>query len=363
MASRIRALWLCAVVFVPLCSCATSHVPPPPAPVLVDQPGRAFDWPADDGAARSLPPLPSVTAAAPARAGGLPSPGNGADDTLYVIGGRSIGESDLGRFMLRYFPDHAREALIQLVDVVLVEAEAARLGVTADERLVREKTSAYVEERARQTREQYGEDARLSDLLEEKYGRDLARFTRDAERLARVAVLRDVLVRYDQAATPRATLRVLVAPDEAAAADLADRLRRGADPVLLARSIGMEEPVSPPPLARDEIRPDTLGAAVFGASPGEVIGPFPFTAEDGTTWFQVVRVVARTDGSGAGYPTLAEAVGRDIASRPVGVDEYLAWRQRALARRSVEVRREAGRMVPWIENAPIQHAPRSGASK
>ncbi len=282
-------------------------------------------------------------------ASGLASPDPAPDGILYVVGGRSITEADLGDFQLRYFPDQAREALGQLVDEALVEVEAARTGVEVGPETVRRRAAAYVDERRRQIRVQHGADAELETLLAERFGRSLAEFLTDAERLARISLLRDRLVRVDQLREERVEIRALTLSGDRAAADaVLAALRAGADPTLLAETNGLRPPAAPPPLSRGEFRSALLRDAVFAAAPGDVLGPFEVRTPDGEARLQIVKLVRRTAASDGAWFEIREEVERGIAEKPVGVDEYLQWRARVIARESVEVRRGARGLVPWL---------------
>ncbi len=288
--------------------------------------------------------------APPSAAGGsgLPAPERGADAVLYVVDGRGITNADLGDFILRYFPDRARDALGQLVDEALVTAEAGREGVDVAAGEVRARADAYIEERRRDVRIQYGPDAVLEQLLAERFGRDFESFRRDAERLARVALLRDRLVRLDQIREARVEVRALVFPDRAAADAGLARLRDGADMTLLAERLGLRAPAAPAPLARSDVRPAERAEELFAAAPGDLLGPTPFEAPDGRTCWEVVKVVAAWPGDGAPWPELRERVEAELRRRAVGVPEYLAWRGRAIERAAVEVRRGGRGLVPWL---------------
>ncbi len=291
-------------------------------------------------------PRPGSGLAAPARDRG--------DGVLYTINGSPLTDGDLGDFILRYFPDRARDALGQLVDEAVVHAEAAREGVTVADDLVAERAAAYLDERRRQVRVEYGADATLEDLLESGFGRTFETFRADALRLARVAVLRDRLVRLDQLRADRVEVRAVVFPDEAGALAATERLREGADLTLLARRLGLRAPSAPPPLAREDITPRERADEVFAAPPGTILPPRSFTAPDGRQWYEVVKVVGVTRARDATWDALREELEAAIARKPVGVEEYLAWRRRALVRARVEVRRAARGMVPWvIEERPV----------
>lgn len=325
-------------------------VAPPPAPRL-DSSSPGAD-PLDEAPRRpqaAATPAPPVADVGVAPVGsGMPAPA-GRDATLYEIGGRALTSADLGDFLLRYFPDRAREPLGQLVDEALVEMEARREGMAADSAAVSARAAAYVEERRREVRVQYGPETTLEQLLERTFGRTLPEFAQDAERLARVALLRDLLVRLDQRREARVEVRALTFGDEQAARDAVERLRAGADLTLMARRLGIRAPAAPPPIGRDEIRPPERADEVFAAGRGVVLEPRAFRGPDGATYWEVVKVVDAWEADRRPWEQLRGAVEESVAQRPVGVPEYLAWRRRALRRARVDVHRDGRGLVPWIE--------------
>jgi len=355
--SRAQAA-LSLVVLILSCACATP--PPetlapagrPPPPRIDDTSGRD---PLDEAPARSprervpLPPiadpgeLPAAT--------GLPSP-SGLGATLYVIGDREISAAALGDFILRYFPDRVRDPLGQLVDEALVEIEVARQGVSIAPELVAERANAHIEARRKEVRVEYGADASLEDLLASSFGRSIEEFQQDAQRLARIALLRDRLVRLDQLRVDRVEVRALTFADQKAAESAATRLATGADMTLLARRLGLRPPVAPPPFARDEITPPERAEQVFAAQPGEVLEPRAFTGSDGRTWYEVIKVVAKTQARTEPWERLRDEIAADVVARPVGVPEYLAWRRRTIRRAGVEIRRAGRGLVQWLDQPP-----------
>jgi len=328
-----------------------AHVATPPSPTLADSSDAAVEPEARAGAT-PLPPLArwDTSLAKPA----LPRTGDSRDEVLYRVGTREITKADLGDFVVRYLPDKAGDALTQLVDQALVLAEAEREGVGVSDEAVRERAAAYLDERRREMRIQYGPDADLERILQERLGRDLDTYRADAARLARVALLMDRLVRLAQLREDGVLLRIVVFPTEERALAALARLETGADMTLLARAERLRPPATPPPLAREDVADEVLRRKLFAARPGDYIAPVPFTAPDGgRTFFQVLRVTRRWEGSAAPYAELRDRIEQDLARRgggkvaPTGPREYLQWKRRALRRHPVEVLDHERGFVPW----------------
>ncbi len=340
-----------SVATLPACGSSAAEAPieRPPSPRLDEGApgGDPIDEPPRERRRRRVPLPPVAQTPDAPRAARLPSPAS-RDATLYVIAGRPLTAADLGDFILRYFPDRAREPLGQLVDEVLVQHEAARENVTVDEPRVSERTAVYLEERRREVRVQYGEDATLEDLLARSFGRTLEEFGHDAERLARVGLLRDRLVRLEQRREERVEVRALTFEDEEQARAAARNLREGADMTLLARRLGLRAPSAPPPLGRSDVQPAERAAEVFAAAPGTVLEPRAFTGRDGRVWWEVIKIVGAWPADDRPWRELAAVIEKGLAARPVGVPEYLAWRRRVVRRAGVDVQRDGRGLVPWL---------------
>ena len=254
---------------------------------------------------------------------------------LFRVDGRELTTADLGDFVLRFLPDSAAAALGELRDEAVVLAEAARERVTVPDADVARGVDAYVEDKRRSARVQFGASADFETLLRERWGRDLGRFRADAARPVRTALLRERLVRLDQFREDGVEVRVLVVPSEEAAREAAARLREGADMTRYADAAGLRRPAAPAPSSRGEIPEKDLEARLFAASAGEVLDPVPFTAPDGTVAWQVFRVTRSWRGTAEPWESLAPRVLESLAADAVTEAELRRWRARAYARHAV----------------------------
>ena len=254
---------------------------------------------------------------------------------LWRVDDREITVTDVGDFVLRFLPDSASQAIEQLVLEAVVEAECARESVTVADADVARAVDAYVEDRRRSARVQYGPSTDFETLLRERWGRDLAQFKSDAARPARSALLRDRLVRLDQLREDGVEVRVLVLPTEEAARAAAASLRGGADMARYADTVGVRRPAAPAPYARGEIPEKDVEARLFAAAPGDVLDPVPFTGEQGGVFWQVFRVTRTWRGSAEPWTSVGPAVEESLRANAVTEAERLRWRTRAFARRRV----------------------------
>ena len=327
--------------------CAGSDVQPPPAPDTSLEPaGDVVDWPEPaDPTPRSRAdevPLPEAyrgTGTGDWRPT-LPTPGGASagDRALMQVGSTTIGTAELGDYVMRYLPDQAENALSQLMERELVALEAAREGVAANEDAVRRAAAAYVEGNRAAARVEFGDAVSFETLLRERYGRDLADYTRDAEALARSAHLRDRLVRLDQLRRPGVLVRALLVADETAALDVAERLRGGADMTALARRRGLRPPVLPAPL---DPSVGALYERLATGSQGDVIGPLGFDGREGGVtrrYWQIVKILDVWEASSESWEALRnriEATGGELRLGPVRPAEVELWRRRVVERHPI----------------------------
>ncbi len=258
---------------------------------------------------------------------------------VYRVGDRTITTADVGDFVLRYFPDRAGDAVTQLIDEALIEQEARREGVRLTAGAVARRTDLYMAERTRDVRVQYGADADLETIIRKKHGRSLPAYRADAERLARLTLLRDRLVRLDQLREDGVEVRVLVLPQKADADDAVLRMRAGADMTRIAERLRVRPPSAPAPFLREEIQPPDLAETLVTAPDGAVLAPMSFSGElegEPHVWWQVFKVVRAWRGSDAPWGDLGEEIEDRLRSGgSVTVQEYTRWRARVSERLGV----------------------------
>jgi hypothetical protein len=271
-------------------------------------------------ARRAVPASPIASLPRVAPLPSSPPAGERRATELARVDGREVTTSELGDFVVRYMPERAAEALDQILDERVIAAEAAREGVTVAVDAVRARTDAYVEDRRREARVQFGADVDFEALLLERQGRDFASWRADAERLVRALCLRDRLVRLDQMREDGVLVRVLVLPTEEAAREAADRIRDGADMTLYAERAQVRRPAAPPPFARGEIPEKDLETWLFAAAGGDVLDPVPFDTAAGRFW-QVFKVARAWKGSTDAWSAVAAGIEASLADAPVDEEE------------------------------------------
>jgi hypothetical protein len=259
------------------------------------------------------------------------------DDPILATGpGGPVRASDVARFLFRFAPDRALEALNQVLDESVLEIEAARHGVSVPPEVLTARVEQEVRSRESEIRVQFGPKWSLEEYLRDRFGFGVEAYRVDLLRLVRLQELRDRIVRWDALREDRIRIRVLVVADEEAARSAADRLAKGADFTALARQISLVPPDDLPSYPRDGIHPPELAEELFALPAGGVSRPVR-VARDGREVFEVFKVVDVRAGRDIAWAEAAEEVERELRSRPVAAAEYLQWARRARERHGVRV--------------------------
>lgn len=340
-ATRAAAVALALIVAASCAGAPTASSDPDDAP---DLPARRPPAPEPDapapprsGVPAVLPAPPIASVVHPVAAPVAPVPrAPGASGEIVRVAGRVVTTADLGDFVLRWHPDVASAAVARLTRIALVESEAAREGVSVSPETVEAATSRAFDVRMRRLRAEYGGDP--ADVLLRTTGRTPDDLRADLRAAVRTDLLRERLARLEALRRDGADLRVLVAPDERTAATAADQWKAGADASLLARRLGLADPVAPPPVALDDVPDAALRARLAVAPEGAVLDPEPFDGPDPSkpgavvrAW-QVLKVVRVWRGSAAPWSELGPRVEAWLASAPPTEAETDAWDARALGR-------------------------------
>jgi hypothetical protein len=240
--------------------------------------------------------------------------------------------------VLRYLPERANEAAQQLLDEAVIESETQREAVSVADAAVDARTDAWLEDRRRRARIEFGAGTDFEQLVRERYGRDFAAWRADTRRLVRVLLLRDRLVRLDQAREDGVDFRVLVLADEPSARAAVKALSEGADMTLYAQRLSLAKPAAPAPSARGEIPEKDLEERLFAAKDGDVLGPVPFETPEKRTAYQVFKVVRVWKADASPWSALASSIERSLETVAVSDEEVVRWRRRAFARHEVKGR-------------------------
>ncbi len=261
------------------------------------------------------------------------------DAVVATVGGAEIRRSDVGDFVIRYFRDQANEALTQLVDEAILEAEAAEIGLSVPRDALAEAVAREERDWARRLRAQTGPDETPEQWLRDRYGMTVAEHRAGLERLVRVQWLRDRVIRFRQLCERRVEVREAVFATEGEAARAAAAARGGADLGALASAGGVRAEVALPPFPRGEVSPPELEQVIWALPEGGVSDPVA-VVEGERKLFHVYKMVRRIP---ARWPLAwAEAgpeVERALAERPVEAWEYRIWARRARERYALSVPR------------------------
>jgi hypothetical protein len=267
---------------------------------------------------------------------GVVPPGAG-DPAVAEVDGVPVLASEIARFMFRFDSSRALDALNQVLDSRILDADAAARGITIPPEEITARTEQEVRAREAEIRVQYGPGVTLEAYLRERFGFTPESYRRDLGEVVRLQALRDRLVRFEASREERIRIRVLATGDEASAREAARRLREGADFTALARQVSLVPPAELPSYRREEIQPPELADELFGMEPGQVSRPVR-VAREGKELFEVFKVAEKTPARDLPWPDLAREIEKGILERPVGLPEYVQWARKARERHGVKVR-------------------------
>ena len=270
--------------------------------------------------------------------GRVPEAGE-ADPVLAEVDGRPIRAGEVARFLFRFDPERALDALNQILDARILEEEAVARSLTLPPGEIEARTEARLRTQERELRIQYGPDLGLERYLGDRFGISMEVYREDVAALVRLQALRDRLVRLQALEEDRIRIRVLVVKDEEAAREAARRLREGADFTSLARQVSLVPPEDLPSYRREDIRPPELAAELFALGSGGVSRPVR-VAEGDREVYEVFKVLEVRTGRPATWAEAAEGVEQGLRDRPVTPAEYLQWAGRARKRHGVRVHLE-----------------------
>jgi hypothetical protein len=311
--------------------CAASSEPsfrPAPPPASPGGSGAAAA-PVLDLAGRTRPPGPD-----PGPRGVMPGAPSAGDAAVAIVDGNPVYASEVARFLFRYAPESALEALGQILDARILEADAVAEGVTLPAGEIEARTEEEMRRRATELRVQYGPEMTLDAYLRDRFGTTTEAFRSGVEGLVRLRALRDRLLRLEALREDRIRLRVLVLDTEEAARDAARRLEEGADFASLARQVSRAPATDLPSYPRGEVEPPELADMLFALPDGGVSPPVR-VAREGREAFQVFKVLEVRRGRPAIWAADAASIEAGLRERPVLPAEYLQWARAARGRHGV----------------------------
>lgn len=293
---------------------------------------------------RSAPPSPPVAPPAPAPVASLqvpapsvPAPSGMGPEILLPdptagdlpvaqLGDLVLRRSDAFARLLTADPKLALSAVDLLVFDVLVARHAEQFGIRVDPARVAAVAAAEAEELRNQVARELGRNYDFQAYVERMFGmapevwqRSLA--LRAAQRLYQGYVIRYLALRED-----RAQVRFVMHRDPKIVAEVAEKVRAGADFATLA--LRWSEDASRrdggllPPFGRSLAHPVT--AVAFTLAPGEVSAPFQAMVGDEPRWF-CVYCLERTTGRDVPFAEVREAIDRDLEARPLTALETSAY--------------------------------------
>ncbi|MHC4472768.1 MAG: peptidylprolyl isomerase [Planctomycetota bacterium] len=287
-------------------------------------------------------PAPPLEVSRPSLAPGPDSrvvPRDGAGDVAVArVGDDEILRSEIGDFMIRFFRDQANQALNHLIDERILEEEVRLHGLSLPAGALERAVAAELRKRETEVKVQFGADTTLAGYLEDRYGTTLDEHEKNLERLYRVRLLRDRLIRFHQLREDRIEVRDAVFATEGEAAKAARSARDGADLATLAREHGLRPDVALPPVPRDALRPPELEAAVFALEEGEVSDPIA-VLEGERKVYHVFKVIRRTAAREVTWGRAREEVEEGLAKAPLEQHEHHQWARQMREKYKVDILR------------------------
>ena len=284
-----------------------------PAPVVpAAQPAvaSAVSAPAPAPAAQPAP------AAAPA-ADDAPA----AEPVVAVVAGRPVYVSELLSQWVYAKNFEVLKHLDNLALARIVQVEAQRLGVEVDPSAATaayERSVAAIEAEVKKKHPKLGFDSYVDRVM----GLDPIRYRERLRDDALRQLLGERVARAWLLGSERSVVRIIVAKDEAADAQVKAGLAAGADFAELARQHSADPSSQDggriPPVVRSE---SPIGRLAFSGETGKVAGP---VSEAGRSVYLLVE--ARPAPLTGPWPTIAAAVEADLKSRPVDELEIAQWR-------------------------------------
>lgn len=290
-----------------------------------------------------LPPVASPPVVAASEVPPL-APGLGPDILLPAADATDREVARVGDVVLRQSHAYARllsahpklalSAVDLLVFDVLVARHAQQFGIRLDPARVEALAAAEEQETRKQVRAELGPDMDFAGYVWRLFGMRVADWQnalrlRTAQRLYQGYVLRYLALRED-----RVQVRFLVQKDAKVAADVADKVRAGADFATMALRWS-EDPSRRdggllPPFGRGFEHP--VAKVAFDLQKGEVAPPFLARWGDEQRWF-VVFCVDRMQGRELPFAAVRDEIDRDLEQHPLTNMEMttytLRWRGEA----------------------------------
>lgn len=304
---RAAAAWLCLLA----CGCGAS-----PAPLgLTESPAEvAFGVPSVSAHRPQPAPLHStgVLALPPA-----------ADTVLVDVAGEAIHKSQVFDRLAESDPALAQALIDLCVLDRVVDAAVQRFGIDVSEAEIAARVHA--EEAALRADASLDEsDTALDSLVRGRFGTDLASYRASLRREVARVLLRSYVIRYLALREDAAEVRLFVHHDPAVLADVADRVRRGADFASLARRLSEDESAANggalPAFGRATRHP--VAEAAFRLAPGELSAPIPI---DGAARSALVWCVAQRQGRAVSFAAARDEIVKALDTRPITPFEQNAF--------------------------------------
>ena len=262
------------------------------------------------------------------------------DRILAVVDGQEIRSSSLYQIYFMDNPMKMRDILENLILYILVQREAARLGIRASGDEVEGTLGRLLKEQQNMIQLKIDERLTLEDFVRKNYNMDMASYRKRIRRLAVFQVLMEHCVRYTELQVRRLRIGVIMVKELAKAGELQKKLQKGANFETLAK----ENSIDPsraiggilPPLPADMDYPVVKDALKLGV--GEV-SEVEETVISDQTLYRIVKLVEILEPIRGTYGELATQVRANLDAQPMLFPDVIRyWRDSLEERYDLEYR-------------------------
>jgi len=264
------------------------------------------------------------------------------DCVLAEVDGIQIRASDLYRTFFLENPLRTRNALQNEILYILTRKESLRLGVTVGNAEAEDVLARTIEDHRARCAAYIDETVTLEKFVEAQYGMPFEEYRELLRRTAVFKLLLDRCVRFQEMACRRYRLGVIVVDDVEKAADIRQKLVRGASLEVLAEKHSLDRSASSggvlapiPGDARHPLHPLVESAAHLSAGEVSEVEEISFASRTMYRIIKLIQIIEPIEGS---FREAAVAVQKSLEDNPVDLASIQYWQKCQRERYAVEVR-------------------------
>jgi hypothetical protein len=253
----------------------------------------------------------------------------GEDTPVVRVGEIELMRSDVFRVLDLATPARSAEVIRQMVLTTAAELDARREGIDVPAAALERSVQQAMAEQKASFALEVDEHMPLEEYLRLRHGLTPEAYHAEVRRMVLASMLLERAVRLDSLRTATDRLSVILVDDPALAEEVAGQLREGASFSVLAKRHSRHASAAAggelPPIPRDAQVPLCVGRE--GLSPGEFLGPAPFTAA-GKDTFRLLRLSERSEANQSPWHELQDEIEAGLVARPLGPEELAVFEAR-----------------------------------